>query len=110
MQPSGGLDIVESLEKQDDVASWINGVLNSYSNDELGDSKGVDLTVLDQQITQLLATLEIACQDTSSQLEHIIDEVSRGIPRLTYDLHFMRDGALSQIGRASCRERVLMPG
>lgn len=94
MQSSGGLDVVGSLEAQDDVASWINGVLDRHS-DEPGGRKGVDLTGLDQQITQLLATLEIACQDTSSQLEHIIDDVSRGVPRLTYDLHFMRDGALS---------------
>lgn len=110
MQPSTELDIIGSLEEQDDVASWINGVLDSRSNNEL---EAVDLTVLDQQITQLLATLEIACQDTSSQLEHIIDDVSRGIPRLTYDLHFMRDGALSlqsALSKVQTKSKDSVPG
>ena len=56
--------------------------------------KPIDLTELDKHVTHLLASLEIACQDTLSQLERIIDDVSR-VLRLTYDLHFMRDGALT---------------
>lgn len=89
---SSTLELIGSLENHNNVAAWINNVLGTQDTDT---SIPVDLTELDQRVTHLLATLEIACQDTSSQLEHIIDDVSRGVPRLTYDLHFMRDGALT---------------
>ena len=38
--------------------------------------------------------LEVAYEDTSSQLERIID-VSQNVSRLTYDVHFMKDAASS---------------
>ncbi|KDR75221.1 hypothetical protein GALMADRAFT_122928 [Galerina marginata CBS 339.88] len=81
---------VDSLEQYDDVVSWINDALTPDDADE---SSVLDLTELDHQITQLLITLDIASEDTASQLERVIDDVSRGIPRLAYDLHFMKDGA-----------------
>jgi len=80
---------IDSLEEYEDVVSWINDTI-SISDTEL---PAVDLTELDHQITQLLTTLDIASEDTSVELERIIDDVSRGIPRLAYDLHFMKDGA-----------------
>lgn len=83
-------EIVDSLEHCDDIVSWINDTL-IFSDD----SDTTDLTKLDQQISQILTTLDIASEDSSTQLEHIIDDVSRGIPRLAYDLHFMKDGALA---------------
>ncbi|OBZ78031.1 Conserved oligomeric Golgi complex subunit 7 [Grifola frondosa] len=42
--------------------------------------------------------LEIASEDTSAEVERIIDDISRGASRLTYDLHFMRESALSLQG------------
>ena len=85
--PTSTVQLVDSLEQYDDVASWINDTLI------INDTDDIDLTHLDHQVTQLLTTLDIASEDTSTQLERIIDDVSRGIPRLAYDLHFMRDGA-----------------
>ena len=85
--PTTTVQLVDSLEQYDDVVSWINDMLVTSDTDDL------DLTHLDHQITQLLTTLDIASEDTSTQLERIIDDVSRGIPRLAYDLHFMKDGA-----------------
>ena len=85
--PTTTAQLVDSLEQYDDVVSWINDTLITNDIDDL------DLTHLDHQITQLLTTLDIASEDTSTQLERIIDDVSRGIPRLAYDLHFMKDGA-----------------
>ena len=85
--PTTTAQLVDSLEQYDDVVSWINDTLITNDTDDL------DLTHLDHQITQLLTTLDIASEDTSTQLERIIDDVSRGIPRLAYDLHFMKDGA-----------------
>jgi hypothetical protein len=40
--------------------------------------------------------LEVAYENTSSQLERIIDDVSRNDSRLTYDVHFMKDASSLQ--------------
>ncbi|KXN91048.1 Conserved oligomeric Golgi complex subunit 7 [Leucoagaricus sp. SymC.cos] len=85
--------VVDSIEQYNDVVSWINDTL--ASPDDFDDLNPTNLIELDQQITQLLTSLDIASEDSSTQLEHIIDDVSRGIPRLAYDLHFMKDGALT---------------
>ncbi|KAJ6500060.1 Golgi complex component 7-domain-containing protein [Mycena vitilis] len=83
-------ELINSLEDSPDIVSWINDTLTPSDADE-----SVGLTELDQHVNHLVSTLDLACEDTSSQLEHIIDDVSRGVPRLTYDLHFMKDGAVS---------------
>ena len=82
--------VVDSLDQYDDVVSWINDTLSPNDAEDFTD---VDLAALDQEITQLLSTLDVASEDTSAQLERAIDDISRGIPRLAYDLHFMKDGA-----------------
>ncbi|KAF5316956.1 hypothetical protein D9611_003875 [Ephemerocybe angulata] len=87
--------LIESLEQYDDAVSWINDTLDTPEPTNDLSSSNTDLTELDQYITQLLTSLDIACEDTSAQLERIIDDVSRSVPRLTYDLHFMKDGALT---------------
>ncbi|KAJ3923960.1 oligomeric Golgi complex subunit 7 [Lentinula edodes] len=84
-------EAIDSLEEYEDIIAWINDTLTASSSEQDLES----LINLDQQITQLIASLDIACEDTSSQLERTIDDVSRGIPRLTYDLHFIKDNALS---------------
>ncbi|KAJ6499131.1 Golgi complex component 7-domain-containing protein [Mycena sanguinolenta] len=82
-------DLITSLEESPDIVSWINDTLTVEDGDELS------LTDLDQHVNHLVSTLELASEDTSSELERLIDDVSRGVPRLAYDLHFMKDGALS---------------
>ena len=84
---------VDSIEQYDNVVSWINSTL-VYS-DDTDDPNAADLVKLDHQITQLLTALDIASEDSSTRLESIMDDVSRGVPRLAYDLHFMKDGALT---------------
>ncbi|KAI0689161.1 Golgi complex component 7-domain-containing protein [Cytidiella melzeri] len=89
-------ELLTSLESHEDAVSWINDVLNVDeldSNNKIGSAIG--LTDLDRRVTHLVGTLELASEDTSFQVERIIDDISRGASRLTYDLHFMRDGALS---------------
>ncbi|KAJ7783349.1 oligomeric Golgi complex subunit 7 [Mycena metata] len=83
-------ELIGSLEDSDDIVSWINDTLTP-----LDAAEPTGLTDLDQNVNHLVSTLDLACEDTSSQLERIIDDVSRGVPRLTYDLHFMKDGATS---------------
>lgn len=78
---------VSSLHEHENVIDWLNESLDKANSS--------DLTALDQHIGQLLASLEISSQDCSAEVERIIDQVSHGVPRLTYDLHYMRDGALS---------------
>ena len=56
------------------------------------------LTELDRQVSHLVGTLEIASEDTSAQVDRLIEDISRGASRLTYDLHFMRESALSLQG------------
>ncbi|KAF8130368.1 Golgi complex component 7-domain-containing protein [Boletus edulis] len=43
----------------------------------------------------LQTATSIAAQSTSATLEHIIDDIARAAPRLAYDIHFTRDGALA---------------
>ncbi|KAL0956390.1 hypothetical protein HGRIS_002537 [Hohenbuehelia grisea] len=83
-------DILQSLDESDDVTTWINDTLSPDDASLDGES---DLATLDHQLTSLVATLDIACEDTAAHLERVIDEVSRGVPRLTYDIHFMKDSA-----------------
>ncbi|KAF9049957.1 oligomeric Golgi complex subunit 7 [Panaeolus papilionaceus] len=90
--PATTTQLVDSIEQFDDTVSWVNDILSPNADDE-ADLPATDLVVLDNHITQLLTALDLASEDTSSQLERIIDDVSRGIPRLAYDLHFMKDGA-----------------
>ncbi|KAI0088771.1 Golgi complex component 7-domain-containing protein [Irpex rosettiformis] len=89
-------ELISSLENHEDAVSWINEVLSVDdldSENKIGSATA--LTDLDKRVTNLVGTLELASEDTSLQVERIIDDISRGASRLTYDLHFMRDGALS---------------
>lgn len=93
--PPSTTDLIDSVEKFSDVVSWINNILHSFDDDDPSESPPPDLVELEQHITHVLSMLDIACEDTSSHLEQIIEDVTRSVPRLTYDLHFMKDGASS---------------
>ena len=54
-----------------------------------------DLTPIDKVLNDLLTRLSLLSQDTSSALEQSIHDISRTVPRLTYDLQFMRESATS---------------
>lgn len=89
-------ELLESLENHEDVVSWINDVLDvDETLASVSATQPTALGDLDRRVTQLVGTLELASEDTSTQVERLIDDISRGASRLTYDLHFMREGALS---------------
>ncbi|KAK7683035.1 hypothetical protein QCA50_013707 [Cerrena zonata] len=88
-------EVLDSLEQYDDVVSWINEVLDSGETGNEADDSATSLVDLDRRVTNLVGVLEVASEDTSSQVERLIDTISRGATRLTYDLHFMREGALT---------------
>ena len=78
----------------------------SFGDDEEGSvGRPIDLTELDRRVGQLSRNVEKACQATSSQLEQSIEDISRGMPRLAYDIQFMRESALSlQLALTSIHE------
>ena len=89
--------VIEQLDQGPDVLTWLNSVLDLSTTDSDPAQANLDA---------LLSATSIAVQSTSSTLENTIDEIARAAPRLAYDLHFTRDGALAlqntlaQIGRA----------
>ncbi|KAI0077597.1 hypothetical protein K474DRAFT_1661526 [Panus rudis PR-1116 ss-1] len=88
-------NVIDSLEQHSDVVSWINSILEPSENDPSGNHEPTGLQELDKRVTHLVGVLDVASEETSSQVERLIDDISRGASRLAYDLHFMRDNALS---------------
>ena len=78
-------DLLASLEEHTNIAEWINDLLDNSAGGRSGGP----------EVTELATRLEVACQDTSSQLEQSIDDISRTVPRLTYDLQFLRESTLT---------------
>ena len=78
----------------------------SLEDDEEGSAgRPIDLTELDRRVGQLTRSVEKACQATSSQLEQSIEDISRSMPRLAYDIQFMRESVLSlQLALTSIHE------
>lgn len=96
-----------ALADFEDEAALINDLLSSETNRNGGDttfnnsfndtsssSSNIPLPELDVKLARLLGVLEHACQDTSAQVERGIEEVSRTVPRLTFDLQLMRENVV----------------
>ncbi|KIJ60451.1 hypothetical protein HYDPIDRAFT_47172, partial [Hydnomerulius pinastri MD-312] len=88
--------VVEQLDESPDVLTWINTVLSvpeasSSSPSSIDPPPAIHTPALDA----LLTATSIAAQSTSVTLEYTIDDIARAAPRLAYDLHFTRDGALA---------------
>ncbi|KAF8513630.1 Golgi complex component 7-domain-containing protein [Gautieria morchelliformis] len=94
-------DLLASLEEHTDIADWINELLDSSATKNASDTRGAP------DVTELATRLEVACQDTSSQLEQSIDDISRTVPRLTYDLQFLRESTLTlKLALSSLQSRL----
>lgn len=94
-----------ALADFEDEAALINDLLLSDSRNNpdasTNDSSFVDpssssipLPELDMKLASLLGVLEHACQDTSAQVERAIEDVSRSVPRLTFDLQLKRENVV----------------
>lgn len=82
----------------DDVPGFLNSILAPHLPPPLPASQTAlppDLGPIDKQLGELLTRLSLLSQDTSSALEQSIHDISRNVPRLTYDLQFMRESAVS---------------
>lgn len=65
------------------------------------------LAPIDKSLNDLLTRLSLLSQDTSSSLEQSIHDITRTVPRLTYDLQFMRESATSlQTSLSSVQSQV----
>jgi hypothetical protein len=81
-----------------DVVSWANTVLAPDAADDAASGSrsatgSTRLAALDKRLAGLLGALDLAAEETSGSLERALDALARTAPRLTYDLHFARDGA-----------------
>ena len=84
--------VVEQLDKSSDVLTWLNTVLDVPDDAASNDSP---LLALGSTLDTLQTATSIAAQSTSANLEHTIDDIARAAPRLAYDIHLTRDGALA---------------
>jgi len=90
--------LAKSVEDAPEVVSWLNSILDEGMPGPRGEGTSttpIDLTALDRRVSSILSSVEIVAEESSSQLERIIDDISRGAPRLAYDLHFMKESAIS---------------
>ena len=90
--------LAKSVEDAPEVVSWLNSILDEGMpgpGAEGTSTTPIDLTALDRRVSSILSSVEIVAEESSSQLERIIDDISRGAPRLAYDLHFMKESAIS---------------
>jgi hypothetical protein len=94
--------LATALDSFDDVPTFLNSLIAPHLPPTLPASSGEllqpDLAPIDKQLNDLLTRLSLLSQDTSSALEQSIHDVSRTVPRLTYDLQFMRESAVSLQG------------
>ena len=89
--------LLQSFEDEEDIIEWINNAIDN--NQGTGtDEAGYDLAELEKCVSQLSSSLELVCEDTSTHLERTIEEISRTVPRLSYDFQFMRENVLSLQG------------
>lgn len=82
----------------DDVSAFLNTILAPHMPPATGsghDPNPPDLAPIDKQLGDLLTRLSLLSQDTSAALEQSMHDISRTVPRLTYDLQFMRESAVS---------------
>ena len=90
--------LAKSVEDAPEITSWLNSILDEGATGygaEGTSATPINLTALDRRVSSLLSSVEIVAEESSLQLERIIDDISRGAPRLAYDLHFMKESAVS---------------
>ncbi|KAJ9123269.1 hypothetical protein QFC22_001467 [Naganishia vaughanmartiniae] len=77
--------IIPSLDDTDSIPALLNQLLLTTTDRDLHD--------LEKHVLELGTTLSLITQETSTSLERTISEISRTVPRLGWDLQYLRDGA-----------------
>ncbi len=79
--------LADMIDQYDDVTLFLDDLLSSK------ETPGRELGAIDKLVSDVISRLSILSQDTSAQLELAIHDVSRTVPRLKYDLQYMRESA-----------------
>ncbi|WVR04227.1 hypothetical protein IAU60_001227 [Kwoniella sp. DSM 27419] len=118
--PSALAHLAASLDaSQSDIPSFLNHLLAPLlppSFPAYTTPQPPSLGPIDKSLNELLTRLSLLSQDTSSAVEQSIHDVSRTVPRLAYDLQFMRESAnglqtsLSMVQDRVARQTDLSPG
>ncbi|KIJ18193.1 hypothetical protein PAXINDRAFT_32237, partial [Paxillus involutus ATCC 200175] len=88
--------VVEQLDDSSDVLTWLNTILNvPEASPSASPGSNSPPAIHAPTLDALLTATSIAARSTSTTLERTIDDIARAAPRLAYDLHFTRDGALA---------------
>ncbi|WWC67463.1 uncharacterized protein I206_101371 [Kwoniella pini CBS 10737] len=95
--PSNLSSLASTLDSYgSDIPSFLNNLLSSHLPPSLpspNPAQAPDLIPIDKSLNELLTQLSLLSQDTNSAVEQSIHDVSRTVPRLAYDLQFMRESA-----------------
>lgn len=67
-------------------ATWLNDLILSAPHNSLA--------ALDSTLSKITSQLIVSTSDTSSLVDRTISDISRSVPRLTFDLQLMRENAL----------------
>ena len=78
-----------------DVPGFINSLITLPPSAPGAPPSIPDLRPIEKTLNELSTRLSLLSQDTSSLLEQSIHDITRTVPRLTYDLQFMRESATS---------------
>ncbi|SCV73150.1 BQ2448_7075 [Microbotryum intermedium] len=94
--PALDLGRLADLDDAPTEAEWLNDLLQatlSYDTSSQA-SPQANLISLEASLGKTLAALEVATHDTSALVDRTIDDISRSVPRLAFDLQLMRENAL----------------
>ncbi|SCZ99772.1 BZ3501_MvSof-1269-A2-R1_Chr12-2g03474 [Microbotryum saponariae] len=94
--PALDLCRLADLDDAPTEAEWLNHLLKAtMSHDRASQSSSqANLGSLEASLGKALAALEVATHDTSALVDRTIDDISRSVPRLAFDLQLMRENAL----------------
>ncbi|RXK39608.1 hypothetical protein M231_03110 [Tremella mesenterica] len=85
--------LAKNLDEHPTIPSFLNSLLSSHFPSSVDPEDPPDLVDLEKTLNELSTRLSLLSSDTSSGLEQSIHDISRNVPRLTYDLQFMRESA-----------------
>lgn len=87
--------LIDDEQPQSEI-DWLNDLLSNSDDqpDATTTTTPNSLTQLDLKLSKTLGMLDSATHDTSALVDRTIDEISRSVPRLAFDLQLMRENAL----------------
>lgn len=86
--PTLDLSLLTDEDQFTTESDWLNSLLSQSSDGP------PTLAALDSTLSKTLTLLDSVTHDTSSLVDRTIDEITRSVPRLTFDLQLMRENAL----------------